>query len=110
MVKEFKFENIEKGRSPNVINLFFTDRLDFHEGQYEVEVLDVDGDLVDYTKEWFLDKKNYVVGTTHTKVYVRYNDGAAAMDLTGLSFKLRYKAKQRDTRDNIVEGNTSISL
>ncbi len=56
MRKEFKFEKIERGDSKNVINLFFTDRMAYHQGEYEVEIIDVSGDFGEFSKEWFLDR------------------------------------------------------
>ncbi len=110
MPKEFKFERIERGDSKNVINLFFTDRMAYHQGEYEVEVTDVSGDFGEFSKEWFLDRANYVVGTTSQKLYVRYMDGSRAIDLAGLSFEMKYKVKQRDTINNILEGKVNISI
>ncbi len=110
MEKEFKFDRIERGDSKNVINLFFTDRMAYHQGEYDIEVIDVSGDFLDFSKDWFLDRENYIVGTTDKKVYLRYMDGSRAIDLAGFSFEMKYKVKQRDTVDNILEGKVGISL
>ncbi len=57
------------------------------------------GNFGEYSEAWFKDKNNYTIGTTDKKVYIRYNDGSASVNLEGLTFKLRYNVKARESND-----------
>ncbi len=106
-----EFVKSEKGESINIMNLWFNELLDFHDFDDNgcLKVVDVRGDYGEYTKEWFLDRKNYMTGTTDKKAYVRYNDGSASVDLQGLTFTVEYNVKQRDGKGTL-KGKTTISF
>ncbi len=103
----FEFDSVEAG-ALNVINLWFTDKLDYH-NLGTVEVVSVSGDYGEYDEAWFLNKKHYTVGTTSKKIYIRYNDGSASVNLDGLKFKIKYDVKQRD-KNVRAKGQTSINF
>ncbi len=96
----FEFLRSERSqKSQNVIELWFTDNLEYRNfgDNGEVVVTDVSGNFDNYDKEWYLERKNYVVGTTGPKAYLRYN----GIDLKGLTFTIDYKVQKRYSKETI---------
>lgn len=85
----------------NVINLWFNQQLYYRDfaSSGALKVTAAHGDYAEYSEEWFLDENNYVIGTTDKKAYIRYMDGAASVDLDGISFEIEYDVKARENDD-----------
>ncbi len=113
--KESRIKFVEVKAEPNnpghnVISLYFTQLMNFgSENLAGVIITDVRGKHSEYEKSWFMDRKNYTVGTTDKKVYIRYTDGAKVVPLDGMTFDIAYEVTMRDEKDKAV-GNVTYTF
>ncbi len=111
-MSKFEFVKSEVSKtSKNVIDIWFTDSLEFHDfgRNGEVIVKDVSGDFGDYDKSWYLNEENYTVGTTGPKAYLRFDISGLSVPLKGLTFTLEYKVQRRYRKDTL-SGTTVVTL
>ncbi len=111
-MSKFEFVKSEQSKtSTNVIDIWFTDSLEFHDfgRNGELVLKDVSGNFGDYDKNWYLDKENYAVGTTGPKAYLRFNVSGKNVPLKGLTYTIEYNVQRRYGKE-ILSGTTTVTL